>query len=278
MHGLGNDFVVIDCISSSITIEPGMVKAMSDRHFGIGCDQLLVVEPPKSADTDFSYRIFNADGNEVEQCGNGARCFAKYVTDKRLTRKKSITVDTLSGPIVLSLQKDKRVTVNMGKPDFTPANIPLKVDEQLQRYSTQINQQKVNFWAVSMGNPHAVVMVTDLKDTDIEGIGKALQTSALFPKSVNVGFLEIDNESYVHLRVYERGVGETLACGTGACAAVAAGIAGDYLSSPVTVCLPGGKLEIEWEDADASVLMTGPAETVFSGHFEWRNNQHRKSS
>jgi len=276
MHGLGNDFVVLDCVSSVINVNKALVKAMADRNYGIGCDQVLIVEPPKKPDSDFAYRIFNADGSEVEQCGNGARCFAKFVTDKRLTRKTSIVVDTLAGQITLNVGKNGLITVDMGKPNFTPAAIPLNVDEQVVRYSTEINGQKINFWAASMGNPHAVVMVHDLNDIDVDATGKALQESNLFPESVNVGFLEIDNESYVKLRVYERGVGETLACGTGACAAAVTGIAADYLSSPVTVKLPGGELEIDWPEADENVMMSGPAATVFSGHFEWRPTQAKR--
>lgn len=276
MHGLGNDFVVLDCVSTVINISKPLVTALADRNYGVGCDQVLIVEPPKQPDSDFSYRIFNADGNEVEQCGNGARCFAKFVSDKRLTRKDRIVVDTLAGQITLNISKQGLVSVDMGAPQFEPAQIPLAQDQQQTRYSTEVNDQNLNFWAVSMGNPHAVVMVHDLKDTDVEGLGTALQNSELFPKSVNVGFLEIDNESYVHLRVYERGVGETLACGTGACAAAVAGIAADYLSSPVTVKLPGGELEIDWPDADANVIMTGPATTVFSGHFDWRPHSKNK--
>jgi len=276
MHGLGNDFVVLDCVSSVIRISKELITALADRHFGIGCDQVLVVEPPKSPDSDFAYRIFNADGQEVEQCGNGARCFAKYVFDKRLTRKTDIIVDTMRGKITLNIGKSGTVSVDMGQPDFTPTALPMAVDEQATRYSTTVNDQNVNFWAVSMGNPHAVVMVHDLNDIDIEGTAKALQKSSLFPNSVNVGFLEIDNESYVHLRVYERGVGETLACGTGACAAVAAGIAADYLSSPVTVKLRGGELDIDWETTDDNIVMTGPAQTVFTGNFDWRPNRRNK--
>lgn len=277
MHGLGNDFVVLDCVSSVINIDKYLVKAIADRNYGVGCDQVLIIEPPRSPDSDFAYRIFNQDGSEVEQCGNGARCFAKYVYDKRLTRKTSIEVDTMRGKITLNITKSGAVSVDMGKPDFTPSSLPLAVDAEKTRYQTEVAGNRVNFWAASMGNPHAVIMVHDLNDIDVETTAKGLQNSKLFPKSVNVGFLEIDNESYVHLRVYERGVGETLACGTGACAAVVTGIAADYLSSPVTVKLPGGELNIEWEDMDGNVMMTGPATTVFTGHFDWRPNQRSRA-
>lgn len=273
MHGLGNDFVVLDCISSNIQVNTDLVKALADRNYGVGCDQVLIVEPPKSINSDFAYRIYNADGAEVEQCGNGARCFAKYVYDKHLTRKTDILVDTMRGQITLHINKAGKISVDMGKPDFTPSALPLAVDSKAARYSTMIDNEKINFWAVSMGNPHAVIMVHDLSEIDIQKTAQALQQSELFPNSVNVGFLEIDNESFVNLRVYERGVGETQACGTGACAAVAAGIAADYLSSPVTVKLPGGILDIEWSDFDSSVIMTGPAQTVFTGNFDWRPNR-----
>lgn len=273
MHGLGNDFVVLDLISHNITVEPALVKAMADRHFGVGCDQLLVVDTPSTPDADFSYRIFNADGNEVEHCGNGARCFAKYVTDKRLTNKAVIQVDTGAGRIVLRMEKDQLITVDMGVPNFEPASLPLNVDQQEDRYRTQINGQNINFWAASMGNPHAIIMVDDIKTAEVDTIGPALQNSELFPNSVNVGFLEIDNECFVNLRVYERGVGETLACGSGACAAVAAGIHNGYLSSPVTVNLSGGSLLIRWDSEQDSVQMSGPASFVFNGHFNYRPAQ-----
>ena len=273
MHGLGNDFVVLDCISHNISVQPALVKAMADRHFGIGCDQLLVVDAPLTPDADFSYRIFNADGNEVEQCGNGARCFAKYVSDKRLTEKKSIQVDTVSGRIVLNIEADQQITVDMGAPNFSPSSLPLAVEEQQDRYRTELDGQPLNFWAVSMGNPHAIITVDDIKTAPVSTTGPALQNSALFPKSVNVGFLEIDNECFVHLRVYERGVGETLACGTGACAAVVAGIANGYLSSPVTVNLSSGSLVIRWDSEQDNVFMTGPANTVFTGQYQWRPAQ-----
>lgn len=269
MHGLGNDFVVLDCISSPIHVDSALVKAMGDRHFGIGCDQLLVIDTPRSPEADFSYRIFNADGNEVEHCGNGARCFAKYVFDKRLTRKREILVDTKAGRIVLTLRSDKLISVNMGVPNFEPEKIPLAPNTEKQdRYQISLASQKLNFWALSIGNPHAVIVVDDVATADVEGLGRALQNNGLFPQSVNVGFLEIDNECAVKLRVYERGAGETLACGSGACAAVVAGIANDYLSSPVTVQLPGGQLEITWAGDGEPVIMTGPAESVFSGHFD----------
>lgn len=272
MHGLGNDFVVLDCINNNIDISSELVKAMSDRHFGVGCDQLLVVDIPNNPDSDFSYRIFNADGNEVEQCGNGARCFAKYVVDKKLTAKTKISVDTIGGKIVLHIEKDQQVTVDMGLPNFEPASLPMQVDEVLERYRYETDAHAFNFWAVSVGNPHAIIMTDDVKTADVEGIGTTLQQSSLFPESVNVGFLEIDNECLVHLRVFERGVGETLACGTGACAAAVAGIARGYLSSPVTVNLPGGPLTIDWESESSNILMTGPAATVYHGQFNWRPN------
>jgi len=277
MHGLGNDFVVIDAVSQTVTITPELARKLGDRRFGVGCDQILVVEPPEQADVDFRYRIFNQDGSEVEQCGNGARCFAKFVSDRRLTGKSIIRVQTASGIIELEVQKDHQIRVNMGVPELEPSKIPFIADSKNTCYPIEVsnsgdsaipNSQTLMVSAVSMGNPHVVLQVENTETAAVESLGPLLEQHKHFPQRVNAGFMQIVNRNEINLRVYERGVGETLACGTGACAAVVAGQLQDLLDSPVTVNLPGGSLAIEWPGEGQPVIMTGPATTVFHGRIK----------
>lgn len=265
MHGLGNDFVVIDAINQSISLTPEQVRFMADRHRGVGCDQLLLVEAVDSADVDFKYRIFNSDGGEVGQCGNGARCFARFVVDKGLTNKTEITVETASGRIRLRIEVDGQVTVDMGVPRFAPADLPFEADVESDRYSVAINDGEVDIGAVSMGNPHAVVLVDDLDVAPVSSWGPAIESHARFPERVNVGFMQVISRERLRLRVFERGAGETQACGTGACAAVAVARRWGMVDDAVTVELLGGQLSIRWAGAEAPLLMTGPAQTVFDG-------------
>lgn len=268
MQGLGNDFIVIDAMQQPFTLDTPKIRQLSDRYFGIGFDQLLVVEPPSNPEVDFTYRIFNADGAEVEQCGNGARCFARYIIDKNLTTKKEIPVATHTGNIMLTVNDDGLITVDMGEPILTPAEIPLIADQQKTRYQLDVNNNRYEFAAVSMGNPHAVITVDKLDDMDIDPIGKLFQQHECFPASVNVGFMQIINRQTIALRVYERGVGETMACGTGACAAAVSAILQRQADHLLSVTLPGGTLQIEWLGSGHSVYMTGPAESVFEGTIE----------
>lgn len=268
MHGLGNDFVVIDAINQHIALTSGQIQQMSDRHFGIGFDQLLLVEKPASANADFKYRIFNADGGEVAQCGNGARCFARFVRDKNLSDKDEIRVDTNSGQLLLRFDADNLVTVNMGVPKHLPAEIPLLTEEESRFYTVQVNDTEKAFGAVSMGNPHAVIQVTDLKTAPVAELGGALESHAFFPERVNVGFMQVVDRQHIKLRVFERGAAETLACGSGACAAVVIGIEQNLLDHTVSVDLPGGTLAISWQGRGEPVLMTGPAISVFEGRIK----------
>ena len=265
MHGAGNDFVVIDLISQRCKLRPRDFRKIADRHFGVGCDQILLVEPPGSPEVDFRYRIFNADGSEVEQCGNGARCFARFVRDKRLTSKKSITVETAGGIIVLKVRDNHDVEVDMGAPVFEPEQIPFTADDQAESYSLEVDGQILEVGALSMGNPHAVTRVDDVDAVDIERIGPLVEHHPRFPQRVNAGFMQVVSESEIRLRVFERGVGETLACGTGACAAVVYGLSRGWLRDSVTVHLPGGKLSISWAGIGQPVIMTGPTAVVFEG-------------
>ncbi len=266
MHGLGNDFVVIDAINQQIALTPEQIRRLSDRHFGIGFDQLLLVEKAVSANADFKYRIFNADGSEVSQCGNGARCFARFVRDKKLSDKNEIRVDTNSGQLLLRFDDDDQITVNMGVPRHAPAEIPLLTEEESRFYTVLVNDTEKAFGAVSMGNPHAVIQVTDVKSAPVAELGKALESHAFFPERVNVGFMQVVDRQHIKLRVYERGAAETLACGSGACAAVVIGIEHNLLDHTVCVELPGGTLTINWPGRGEPVLMTGPAISVFEGH------------
>ena len=265
MHGLGNDFVVIDAINQTIDLSPEQIRFIADRRFGVGCDQLLLVEKPQSQNAEFQYRIFNADGGEVEQCGNGARCFARFVIDNNLTKSTEIPVETNSGLIVLTLNDDGNVTVNMGAPKFAPASLPFTADAQATEYELQTQDANVRIAAVSVGNPHAVLIVDNVDEAAVETLGPQIESHPRFPERVNVGFMQIVAKDEIRLRVYERGAAETLACGTGACAAVAAGIMQGKLADCVKVSLPGGELVIRWTGEDEPIFMTGPATRVFEG-------------
>ena len=265
MHGLGNDFVVIDAVTQPVTMTAELARKLGDRHLGVGCDQILLVEPPPFPDVDFSYRIFNADGSEVEQCGNGIRCFAKFVRDRRMTGKREIRVSTMKGILTATVGKDNQVTVNMGVPEFTPANIPFSAETTATTYSLDVNGNKVIVGAVSMGNPHAVLVVADTESAPVETLGPAIESHPRFPNKVNVSFMAIKNSREIDLRVYERGAGETMACGSGACAAVVCGITQGILDNEVLVNLPGGELIIHWGGTGTPVMMAGPAATVFQG-------------
>ena len=268
MHGLGNDFVVIDATRAAPELSPQRVRALADRHFGVGCDQLLVVEPATRPGVDFRYRIFNADGGEVEQCGNGARCFVRYVHDKALSTKREIRVETRSGLIELRLREDGLVTVDMGVPVLSPAEVPFLSDSDAVVQPLQLEGETVLITAVSMGNPHAVQVVADVDTAAVATQGGQIEHHPRFPARVNAGFMQVLDPHHVRLRVHERGAGETLACGTGACAAVVAGLLRGLLESPVRVETRGGGLEIAWAGAGTPVLMTGPAVTVFEGEIE----------
>ncbi|HED35307.1 MAG TPA: diaminopimelate epimerase [Gammaproteobacteria bacterium] len=265
MHGLGNDFVVIDGINQIIDLTPEQIRFIASRRFGVGCDQLLLVEKPQSAEAEFRYRIFNADGGEVEQCGNGARCFARFVLDKQLTENQSIAVETMSGLIVLTLEPDGEVTVNMGVPNFAPSSLPFIADGQSTEYSLQTSVGDLSIAAVSVGNPHAVLQVDNIDTAPVDVLGPEIEAHSRFPERVNVGFMQIIADNAIRLRVYERGAAETLACGTGACAAVAAGRYQGKLAECVKVSLPGGELVIRWQAEHEPLFMTGPASHVFEG-------------
>ena len=294
MQGLGNDFVVCDGVRQAVTLSPEQCRFLADRRFGVGCDQILLVEPPRLAGTDFHYRIFNADGSEVEQCGNGARCFARFVNDQGLTAKTEIPVGTAAGPIRLFIEPDGQVRVNMGPPIFTPARIPFLAPVELlpkaellatagpavtatsnaialteaNDYDLEVAGEMLRIGAVSMGNPHAVLRVDDLDQAPVERLGPPIERHPRFPRRVNVGFMQVLAPNHIRLRVYERGAGETLACGTGACAAVAVGRRLGLLGERVRVSLPGGDLQVHWAGDDQPVWMTGPAMTVFTGEIQ----------
>jgi diaminopimelate epimerase len=265
MHGIGNDFIVFDATRQALNLSAMQLRQLADRHFGIGCDQILYVEAPSQAGVDFAYRIFNADGGEVEQCGNGARCFARFVRDKGLSTKDELVVSTRSGIIHLYLHNDGQVTVNMGQPRFEPSAIPLLCDTAAPRYCVDIAGTTLHFGSVSMGNPHAVLRVDDVDTAPVASVGAALEQHPLFPKRVNVGFMHIVDRQHIRLRVFERGSGETLACGTGACAAVVIGQRWGALDERVTVALPGGNVDITWDNNQGPVWMTGPAVSVYEG-------------
>lgn len=265
MHGAGNDFVMIDLISQYFNLRPRHIRKIADRRLGVGCDQLLVVEPPTRADVDFRYRIYNADGNEVQQCGNGARCFARFVRDKKLTAKRIITVETACGVIELRIRDGHQVEVDMGPPVLEPQDIPFSAPERAPSYRLLANNQELEIGAISMGNPHAVLRVDDIANSNLEQLGPIIEKCEQFPERVNVGFMQVLSDSEINLRVFERGVGETQACGTGACAAVVYGILRGWLQEHVTVNLPGGKLSISWAGEGEPVIMTGPTEVAFEG-------------
>jgi len=268
MHGLGNDFVMIDGVSQKFSVSSAKIKKLADRHFGIGCDQVLIVEPPTQPTTDFRYRIFNADGDEVENCGNGARCFAVFVRQRGLCSKTEIIAETLAGNLVLKVNSDNTVTVDMGIPVLEPADIPFTANERALTYPLSVNDDTLEISAVSMGNPHSVCVVDDVDTYPVALIGSMIEKHPRFPQKVNAGFLQIVEPTLAKLRVFERGVGETLACGTGACAAMVAANLRGMLKSVSTIRLPGGDLTIEWQGAGHPVLMTGPATSVFSGQIK----------
>lgn len=265
MHGLGNDFMVIDGISQRIRLNPEQIRRLSDRHTGIGFDQLLLVEPPTRPEMDFRYRIYNADGSEVEHCGNGARCFARFVRDKRLIMRDRIAVQTARGEAILQIRSDQQVEVDMGAPELRPAEIPFEAPERSAIYEIDAAGQRLELSAVSMGNPHGVLLVDDVLAAPVEQLGPVLEAHPRFPNRANIGFMQVLSRQEIRLRVFERGAGETQACGTGACAAVVAGRLRGLLDEQVRVHLPGGVLEIRWAGDGEPVMMTGPASTVFEG-------------
>lgn len=268
MHGLGNDFVVIDAINQAVSLTPQQVRRLADRRHGIGFDQLLLVEASDQPDSQFRYRIFNANGGEVEQCGNGARCFARFVRARGLTDATRIPVYTSAGRIELIVEDDDRVTVNMGAPKLEPADIPFQATVRAPRYALSVDGETYEIGAVSMGNPHAVLQVPHVDTAPVARLGPAIESHPRFPNHVNVGFMEIVDRGRIRLRVFERGAGETLACGSGACAAVVAGRIQDLLDETVTVELRGGDLVVSWAGDNQPVLMTGPATFVFEGSIE----------
>ncbi len=268
MHGLGNDFVVFDATRAPVELDPRQIRHLADRRFGVGCDQVLLIEPARDPDTDFYYRIYNADGSEVEQCGNGARCFARYVRDHGLSDKDRIPVGTARGPIELTVLEDGQVRVNMGPPALDPASLPFDAPARADSYPLEVNGERLEIGAVSMGNPHAVLRVDSVADAPVETLGPAIESHPAFPQRVNVGFMAVRAPDEIDLRVYERGAGETLACGTGACAAVVSGRLRGLLEERVRVHLRGGDLVISWSGNDEPVWMTGPATEVFEGSIE----------
>ncbi|WP_226422155.1 diaminopimelate epimerase [Vibrio sp. E14] len=265
MHGLGNDFMVVDCITQNVFFSQDLIRRLADRHTGVGFDQLLVVEAPYDPETDFHYRIFNADGSEVEQCGNGARCFARFVRLKGLTNKYSISVSTKKGKMILNIEDDGEVTVNMGVPEFEPNKIPFKAKQKEKTYIMRAGEKTLFCGAVSMGNPHVVTVVDDVDTVDVDTLGPLLESHERFPERVNAGFMQVVSRDHIRLRVYERGTGETQACGSGACAAVAVGILQGLLDENVKVSLPGGELRIAWQGPGKPLFMTGPTTHVFDG-------------
>lgn len=268
MHGLGNDFVVIDATRQPVALDRQQIRHIADRHFGVGCDQLLMVEAAQGPDADFRYRIFNSDGGEVEQCGNGARCFARFVRARGLTDKREITVETLKGLLRLHVADNEDVTVNMGIPRFRPADIPFNATEQASTYPLAIDSTQLSIGAVSLGNPHAVTQVADIDNAPVTTQGALIERHPAFPERVNAGFMQVISRTAIAVRVYERGAGETLACGSGACAAMIIGRQWGLLDETVHVRLTGGTLIISWQGEGQPVMMTGPAEFVFEGSIE----------
>ncbi|WP_363322314.1 diaminopimelate epimerase [uncultured Ferrimonas sp.] len=268
MHGLGNDFMVIDGVTQNLYLSPGAIRRLADRHLGIGFDQLLMVEPPYDPELDFHYRIYNADGSEVEQCGNGARCFARFVKQKGLIHHDTIKVSTQGGNLTLKLEENDRVTVNMGVPNFEPASLPFRANKVEKTYLLQADKQAVLAGAVSVGNPHCLIQVDDIDTAPVATLGPLLEKHERFSKGVNVGFMQVLSRDHIKLRVFERGVGETRACGTGACAAAVIGQHQGLLSDRVKVDLPGGSLLIRWQGEGQPVHMTGPATHVYDGQIQ----------
>jgi diaminopimelate epimerase len=271
MHGLGNDFVVLDGVHQSFSLTPGQIRKIADRRFGIGCDQVLLVGASDKKDVDFHYRIFNADGGEVEQCGNGARCFARFVREKGLTDKSELAVETLCGIIYPIIEADGQVRVNMGVPQFDPAQVPFQAERRQPVYNLDIGGQIIPMSVLSVGNPHAVQIVEDVERAPVTSQGPLVENHPRFPQRVNAGYMQIIDRTHIQLRVYERGTGETLACGTGACAAVVAGRLRHLLDDTVEVAVRGGRLRISWEGEGQPVWMTGSATTVYDGSIDLDN-------
>lgn len=268
MHGLGNDFMVIDNLDDSLSLSSSQIRKLADRYTGVGFDQLLVVNKPSVKSAEFDYQIFNADGDEVEHCGNGARCFARFVIERGLSSHKEIRVNTQKGIITLQMQEDGQVTVLMGIPEFSPALIPFEAASQLAYYPLDVGEQTLSVGAVSIGNPHVLLQVEDINTAPLATLGPLMENHPRFPKRVNVGFMQLIDRQHIRLRVFERGVGETRACGTGACAAVAIASRQGILDNTAIVSLPGGKLRIHWPNEKASIEMTGPCSTVFEGQLK----------
>lgn len=273
MHGAGNDFVVIDATRAPFELDRAQRRLLADRHFGVGCDQILLIEPARIPGTDFHYRIFNSDGGEVEQCGNGARCFVRYVHDHGLSGKRELRVGTRGGVIVPRLEDDGRVTVDMGVPEFEPARIPFDAAARAPLYDLEVGGTRVAIGALSMGNPHAVQVVADVERAPVATLGPLIETHPRFPNRANAGFMQVIDRATIALRVHERGAGETLACGTGACAAVVHGIGLGLLDPRVDVRTRGGVLTVEWRGAGSPVCLTGPAASVFEGEIELRDTE-----
>jgi len=265
MHGLGNDFMVIDGVTQNVYLTEEVIRKLADRHRGVGFDQLLLVEPPYDPELDFHYRIFNADGSEVSQCGNGARCFARFVTLKGLTNKQDIHVSTAKGKMILTLKDEEKVRVNMGEPIWEPAQVPFAANKFEKNYILRTDLQTVLCGVVSMGNPHCVLQVEDINTVPVNELGPLLENHERFPERANIGFMQVINRNHIKLRVFERGAGETQACGSGACGAVAVGIMQGVLDSNVQVDLPGGSLQIEWEGVGHPLYMTGDATHIYDG-------------
>lgn len=268
MHGLGNDFVVLNGLQTPIELNAVQIRFIADRRLGVGCDQVLMIEASESSAADIRYRIFNADGEEVEQCGNGVRCIGDYLRRRSLIDGNSVTVETNSGLVTIYLEGLDQIRVDMGVPLFEPADIPLASTQRKMQYHLSLSSAELEVMAVSVGNPHAVLLVEDIEQAPVSSIAPRIQQHSLFPEGVNVGFMEIVDSSHIRLRVYERGVGETLACGTGACGAVAVGIITGRLGNEVDVELRGGNLTINWAGEGQAVWMTGPATTVYEGQIE----------
>jgi diaminopimelate epimerase len=272
MHGLGNDFVILDCVIQNLRVDPQLVRKIADRNFGIGCDQVLVVEPPSDPSLDFNYRIFNANGKEVAQCGNGARCFGRYVYDRGLIDKTSLKVGTLSGKLTINISDLSAIQVDMGPPQFSAKAIPLNLKETTKlntpgRYRIHLLGNHREVTILSLGNPHCVISVPATTEAAVAEVGKALQEHPAFPRGVNVSFLQVLARNHVKCRVYERGVGETLACGSAACASVISGILQEELNTQVKVDMPGGNLTVSWDGGNEPVFLSGPAISVFTGEF-----------